>query len=191
MKRTTSSTTRSNVMTLSVLGLSSCQGRLAEEVHGDRGPGRHQVPEHPGAVPAREDEQRAQQGGCPLTLRTGLRRFLPDFWGLPSFVCVFTGFCMALLGFSMDRAVRRGGKVGWRKDEEAIGRMSDPNSGPYKAYPWHRPLKNKSRLQVSVSLGQMSMGNNMGFLTDRIYNKLCRCEEVKAGLRFELHTFSI
>ena len=33
----------------------------------------------------------------------------------------------------------------------------------------HRPLKNKSRLQGSGSLSQMSMGNNMnGFLNDRI-----------------------
>ena len=34
--------------------------------------------------------------------------------------------------------------------------------------PPNRPLKNNSRLRGSGSLGQMSMGNKMGFMNDRI-----------------------
>ena len=32
----------------------------------------------------------------------------------------------------------------------------------------HRPLKKKSRLRGSGSLGQMSVGNNMGFMNDPV-----------------------
>ena len=43
----------------------------------------------------------------------------------------------------------------------------------YRLVEMYRPLKNKSRLQGCGSLGQMSMGINMGFLNDRtVYKKL-------------------
>ena len=40
------------------------------------------------------------------------------------------------------------------------------------------------------SLGQIFLGNNMGFFNDRTKQSLGG-EEVKAASRFELHTFSI
>ena len=56
----------------------------------------------------------------------------------------------------------------------------------------YRPLKNKSRLRGSGSLGQMSMGNNMnGFMNDPYITNSVGGEEGKAVSRVELHFFHL